>query len=110
MWRGEHKTVEIHTPSACTGPELCRAKRPSVEKILGEDNMAEVRPFSGTEDFAHITDRVPGMAVWLGAGSRVSAPLHNPNMILDENAMELAAAIHVQIAMDRLEETHGGRG
>lgn len=107
MWRGEYKTVEIHTPSAYADPEICRALRPSVEKITGKGNVTEIRPFSGTEDFAHITDHVPGMAVWLGAGGRDSAPLHSPDFVLDENVLELGTAIHAQVAMDWLERMHG---
>lgn len=103
MWRGEYEMTEFHTPSTYIEPELCEELKPSVEKILGEGKIREVRPFSGTEDFAYVAEKVPSMALWLGAGDADRAPLHNPNMVLDEDAFELGTAIHVQVAMDWLE-------
>ena len=103
MWRGDYSMTEFHTPSTYVYPEICKAMKPSIEKIMGEGNVTEVRPFSGTEDFAYVTEHVPSMAAWLGAGSKDSAPLHNPDMILDEDAFELGTAIHAQVAMDWLE-------
>ncbi len=103
MWRGEYSMTEFHTPSTYVEPELCTELKPSIEKILGAGNIREVRPFSGTEDFAYVAEKVPSMAMWLGAGDPSGAPLHNPNMVLDEEAFELGAAIHTQVAVDWLE-------
>ena len=38
------------------------------------------------------------MAVWLGAGTESSAPLHNPDMQLDEDCLPIGAAIYVNVA------------
>ncbi len=44
---------------------------------------------AGTEDFGYVTEQVPGMFAWLGVGSKESAPMHNPNMFVDEEMLPL---------------------
>ena len=103
MWRGDYDMIEFHTPSTYVDPQICGEIKPSIEKIVGEGNVSEVKPMSGTEDFGYVSEQVPSMAAWLGAGGPDHAPLHNPDMVLDEDAFELGAAMHVQVAMDWLE-------
>lgn len=102
MWRGDYRMIEFHTPSAYVEPAICEELKPSIAKIIGEQNISEVKPFSGTEDFGYVSEKVPSMAAWLGAGDEGSVPLHNPNMVLDERALVLGAAIHTQVAIDWL--------
>ncbi|MDD6299023.1 M20 metallopeptidase family protein [Hornefia butyriciproducens] len=98
MWRGEYSLCEFHTPSTYTDAELCASLRPALEKVVLSENIEKTAPMSGTEDFGYVTERVPGMAVWLGAGTESSAPLHNPDMQLDEDCLPIGAAIYVNAA------------
>lgn len=106
MWRGTHSFVNFHTPSTYTDGDLIDEMVPALSKVMGEGNLYEVGPSSGAEDFGYITKEVPGMMVWLGAGSEESYPLHNPNVILDESVFKMGAALHATFAMEYLNK-HG---
>lgn len=106
MWRGDYNMMEFHTPSTYVDPEICKAFKPFIEEIAGEGNVSEVKPFSGTEDFGYVSEKVPSMAAWLGAGKEGALPVHNPGMVLDEDCLALGTAIHANVAMSWLASKH----
>ena len=55
-----------------------------------------------------MTRLVPGFYAFMGAGSPEGYPLHNPNMVLDESAFALGAAILVNSAVGWLTR-HAGQ-
>ena len=59
---------------------------------------------AGTEDFGYVTEQVPGMFAWLGVGSKDSAPMHNPNMFVDEEMLPYGSAIHANVAIEWLKK------
>ena len=60
---------------------------------------------SATEDFGYVTEKIPGMFIFLGAGAPENAPLHSPQMVLDEDVLPLGAALHANVAISWL-NTH----
>ena len=61
----------------------------------------------GGEDFAYYTERVPGCFVALGIADEqkgTGISVHHPMFKVDEDALPLGTALHVQFAMEMLEE------
>ena len=62
--------------------------RDSARKLYGGEVLRDTVPATGSEDFSYIAQKVPAFFCWVGAGQPGSVPLHNPNVILDERALE----------------------
>lgn len=97
-WNGDYDLTVFHTPCTYSDEEFCAQAVPYIREIAGENNVREIPPMSGTEDFGYITEKVPGMFVFIGAGRPGNAPLHSPRMILDEDVLPIGAAIHAHTA------------
>lgn len=102
MWRGSHDTIAFHTPSTYSDEELCEELKTYIGQIVGEKNVKLAPCMAGTEDFGYVTDKVPGMFVTLGVGGKEHAPMHNPNMVVDEEMLPVGAAIHAKVAIEWL--------
>lgn len=105
-WQGEYSLTVFHTPCTLTEKSLCLELVPSIEKIVGKGNAEEIKAMTGTEDFGYVTEKVPGMFVFIGAGKPGNAPLHSPRMILDEEVLPKGAAIYANAAVSWL-SLHG---
>lgn len=103
-WNGEYDLTVFHTPCTFSDEALCREAVPYIGEILGEENVHQIPPMTGTEDFGYVTKEVPGMFAFIGAGKPGNAPLHSPKMILDEDVLPLGAAVHANVAAAWLEE------
>lgn len=70
--------------------------------LLGERAVLPLpAPVMGAEDFAYVLQKAPGAMMLLGVrppGSGTPAPCHSSQMMLDEEAMALGAALHVSVA------------
>ena len=80
--------------------EGIRTLFPQMQVLRGAHGM-------GSEDFAQITDRVPGAYFMLGAGPEDPAARlgqHNPRIIFNEDVLSAGAAIYAKTAMDWLEQ------
>ncbi|MCD8009626.1 MAG: M20 family metallopeptidase [Lachnospiraceae bacterium] len=102
MWRGDYEMIHFHTPSTYTDPALCEELKPYIVEIVGEENIQQIPGMAGTEDFGYVTEQVPGMFLFVGAGEPDAAPLHNPDMVLDERVLPLGAAINANLALQWL--------
>ncbi len=76
-------------------------------ELLGADGVHEIPPVMGGEDFAYYAQRVPGIFLGLGIrneekGSTIS--VHNPNFLVDEDALPLGSALHAAFALRSLAE------
>lgn len=71
------------------------------KEILGNENVSEVPPSAGTEDFTAVSKAVPSIMLNLGAGSTgegYSCSLHNPAMTIDENILYKGSALYAHCA------------
>lgn len=69
-------------------------------EMLG-DNVMQVPPSSGSEDFTEIAVRVPSVMLYLGAGSIEEGhvcTMHNPGMIVNEDVLSIGAALYAHCA------------
>ncbi len=101
-WQGEYEITTFHTPCTYSDRGLCEELVPAVAQIVGEEQVEQIPPMSGTEDFGYFTEQVPGMFAFLGAGKPGNAPLHNAHMILDERVFGQGAAIYANVAVSWL--------
>ena len=79
----------------------------AAKEILGEENLIEMPdPIMGGEDFSYYTEEVPGCFSFLGVGNPdIDAvyDVHHPMFKVDEKALSLGTAIHVNTALKALE-------
>ena len=103
-WGGEYDLITFHTPCTSSNEKLCRQLLPHIRAITGPENLHLAPPMTSTEDFGYVTEQIPGMFVFLGAGSPGNAPLHSPRMVLDEGVLPVGAAIYANSAIQWLAE------
>jgi|TARA_B000000475_G_scaffold267138_1_gene257851 IAA-amino acid hydrolase len=75
-------------------------------EILGSEQVSEMGPIMGGEDFAYYTLEIPGCFSFLGVGnSDIDAiyDVHHPMFKVDEEALSLGTAIHVNSALKALD-------
>ena len=75
-------------------------------EILGSEQVNEMGPIMGGEDFAYYTLEIPGCFSFLGVGnSDIDAiyDVHHPMFKVDEEALSLGTAIHVNSALKALD-------
>ncbi|MEO2021015.1 MAG: amidohydrolase [Pirellulaceae bacterium] len=76
-------------------------------QMLGDENVFEVPPVMGGEDFAYYTQRVPGCFVGLGVRNEAAGAtymVHHPMFKADEAALPIGTALHVNFALESLQE------
>ena len=77
----------------------------SAGEILGEERVSEMGAIMGGEDFSYYTQVVPGCFSFLGVGNpEIGAVfgVHHPKFKVDEDALSLGTAIHVNTALNAL--------
>ena len=109
-WNGTYDLTVFHTPCTLTDAKLCQDLVPCISGITGEERVREIPAMNGTEDFGYVTKEVPGMFAFVGAGQPGSAPLHSPQMMLDEEVLPIGTAIYANVAVSWLEKYGSGSG
>ena len=69
------------------------------KEVIGEENLNKIPIAVGTEDFTSVAGKVPGVMINLGVGSideGYSLSIHNPGMVLNEEALHVGAALYAQ--------------
>jgi IAA-amino acid hydrolase len=75
--------------------------------LLGTDAVHELAPIMGGEDFAYYSERVPSCFVALGVRNTTIGAIHSvhhPRFMVDEDALPIGAALHVEFAWRSLTE------
>ncbi|WP_430790885.1 M20 metallopeptidase family protein [Virgibacillus flavescens] len=92
-------------PALVNDSALVPTVKAAVEKTLGDDRFAIVKPSMGGEDFSFYANEIPGVFFRLGVRNEQKNavyPLHHSKFDLDEDALPNGAAILAQWALDRL--------
>ena len=97
-----------NTQNTYSDREICRELSAVIGGVRGSGTLRQTPPMTGTEDFGYVTKEVPGMFVFLGAGKPGNAPLHSPQMALDEEVLPTGAAIYANVAAQWLAEQNQG--
>lgn len=102
-------TAEIvlrdYGPVTWNDPDLGRRMLPTLKRAAGENNVVELPPVMGGEDFAYYVQKVPGFYFNLGIRNEEIGPvvpLHSPRLIVDEEALPLGVRAMTLMVLDYL--------
>lgn len=89
---GATATVEYRKgyPAVINDPALVEGLMPTLERVVGRENLFETLPGMGGEDFSYFAQKVPGYYLRLGTarpGVAKPAGVHTPDFDLDENCL-----------------------
>ena len=94
-------------PPTVNDAECWELSKSSAEEILGVGGVAEMDPIMGGEDFSYYTQVIPGCFSFIGVGNpeMEAYGVHHPKFKVDEDALSLGTAIHVNTAFNALKAT-----
>lgn len=95
-------------PANSNNKELHERFRKVAGDMLGPENVKEMQPIMGAEDFAFFAERVPGLFFFLGFQNETEGPIHSghsPYYRLNEDIFPYGAALHASLATTYLLET-----
>jgi amidohydrolase len=99
---------ESMAPVVWNDPDLGKQMLPTLHQAVGKENVVEVKPTMGGEDFAFFCQEVPGFYVVLGVRNESIGAvhvLHSPKFMLDEAALPLGLRAMASLAIDYLRGT-----
>lgn len=98
-------------PPTINDAECWNLGKSAAVEILGDAQVAEMGPIMGGEDFAYYTQEIPGCFSFLGVGNTemdAVYDVHHPMFKVDEEALPLGVAIHVNSALKALKSLREG--
>jgi len=96
-----------HYPATVNDPACWELAQSVGTALVGGPSVRELAPVMGAEDFSFYAERVPACFVALGVRNESQDAVysvHHPKFKLDEDAMPLGAAMHVDFALRSLAE------
>lgn len=97
--------IDKKTPVTYNDDKITRQLVSSLKYAAGENNVVEITPDTGSEDFAYYQEKVPGVFFFVGACppdvDPAKAPSHHtPDFIMDERSMLVGLKAMLQITFD----------
>ncbi len=93
-------------PVLINQPQATDLARQTITRMFGKQAVFEIKkPLMGAEDFAFYLQKVPGSFLRLGIRNpkkKAVYPWHHPKFTVDEDALEIGAALLVGLALDFL--------
>jgi amidohydrolase len=103
---GATYTLEFEgaNPVTVNDTALSRWARPTLERVVGRDNVSLVEPTTGAEDFAFFAREVPGFFYRLGTvrPGTVSGGHHTPTFLADDGAIPVGMRVMTALLLDYL--------
>lgn len=99
-------TFSAGMPALCNNEALTEEMIGYLKELLGEDGVVPMPARMASEDFAGVTERVPGVFMRLSMGSKEEGYCydgHHPKVVFDEAAMPAGAAAYAYGAFRWLE-------
>ena len=95
---------ERGTPATINNPELCKQMIPTLERVVGKDNLKMMDPVMGGEDFAIFANEVPGIYYRLGVvkPGTTSGWIHTPTFRADDSCLEVGIRPMSNMVVDYL--------
>jgi len=92
------------TPVTVNQRELADRLRPTMERIMGAQNVVDVPPTTGAEDFGFFANVVPGFFYRLGtvAPGTTSGDHHTPTFMADDAAIPIGMRVMSGLVLDYL--------
>lgn len=82
----------LNYPVTYNPPELLESLLPVIRKAAGADNVQEMAPLTGSEDFSFFSQEIPGVYLFLGTAPADPAKRfynHSPQFDIDEAALKV---------------------
>ena len=100
--------ADAGNPVTRNDPALTARMRPSLERIVGADNVVDPGLTMGAEDFSYYALEVPSMFFFVRATPRGTDPItapsnHSPEFFLDEEALKIGSRALYAVATDYLD-------
>lgn len=100
-------------PVTVNDPELTRRMLPSLRRVAGENNVFEVPPMLGAEDFSFFAREIPGLFLFVGVRTPGEpaqdwAANHSPRYRMDESALRVGLRVLSNLALDYAAGNGGG--
>jgi amidohydrolase len=106
---GGSYTLDYHrsTPVTVNDHALARRLHPTLERVMGAENVLHIPPTAGAEDFAYFASTVPGLLYRLGttAPGTVSGDHHTPTFMADDAAIPIGMRVMTALVLDYLAGT-----
>ncbi|MHC9083921.1 amidohydrolase [Luteimonas sp. RIT-PG2_3] len=102
--------IDHNYPVTANDPALLTRLRPSLEKVVGADNLLDPGLITGAEDFSYFARKVPGLYFFVGVtpkgtDANTAPSNHSPEFYIDEAALDVGLRAMLQVSLDYL---HGG--
>jgi len=96
------------TPATINDPELCKQMIPTLERVVGKDNLKMMDPVMGGEDFALFANEVPGIYYRLGVvkPGTTSGWIHTPTFRADDSCLEVGIRAMSNLVVDYLKSSN----
>lgn len=103
--------IQKMTPVTYNDPPLTERMVPTLERVLGKENVVLGLPTTTAEDFSYYQQQVPGLFFFLGvtpkdADPATVAPNHSPRFFADEGALVPGMRAMANLAVDYLFSTN----
>jgi amidohydrolase len=106
---GATAEVEVRpaAPLTYNDPRLMERMLPTLQRVAGAGNVAEMKAVTGAEDFGCYQEKVPGVFVYLGGmpvgtDPATTAPHHTAGFYVDDSGLSLGVRTLAQLALDYL--------
>jgi amidohydrolase len=106
--KAAHATFELSFetghPMTVNDPALTAKLVPTLERLVGSENIHEVPPITGAEDFSYFANVVPGFYFQLGVvpEGKASGGHHTPTFYADDAAVPIAMRLMTSVVLDYL--------
>jgi amidohydrolase len=97
--------IDTKTLVTYNDPALTKQMLPSLTKAAGEENVIEVPPITGAEDFSYFAEKVPSLFFFIG-GKQIGVdpkkvfPHHTPDFWIDESGMKTGIKAFCHLVFD----------
>jgi amidohydrolase len=93
-------------PPTVNDTALVESMLPVMRKTVGANNVIQVPPVMGAEDYAYFLKQVPGFMYWLGVGNTakgITGMLHTPEYDADESSLGVGVRVMTHLVFDYLD-------
>jgi len=97
--------IESKTVVTYNDPPLVKQMLPSFSKAAGDQNVLEIPPITGAEDFSYFAEKVPSIFFFIG-GKQIGVdpakvfPHHTPDFWIDEKGMKTGIKAFLNLVFD----------
>lgn len=97
--------IDKKMPVTFNNEKITKQMVASLKRAAGDNNVIEIPPDTGSEDFAYYVEKVPGMFFFVGAcpadmDPAKAASHHTPDFMMDEGSMRVALKAMLQLTLD----------